>query len=118
MTAEIELSNKPILVKVSQEDYERVKPFSWYAKKSRWGWYACASVRMGQQVKTLRLHRFIMDCPEGMEVDHLNGDHWDNRRENLEIVEGQENLRREWARIRAEQEGTVYDPIVEEEVPF
>jgi hypothetical protein len=38
------------------------------------------------------LHRIVMNSPEGMHVDHINGDPLDNRRENLRIVNRSQNL--------------------------
>lgn len=35
--------------------------------------------------KQYHLHRVIMDCPQGMQVDHINGDRADNRKSNLRI---------------------------------
>jgi hypothetical protein len=32
------------------------------------------------------LHRFLLDAPKGMQVDHINHDTLDNRRSNLRIV--------------------------------
>lgn len=37
------------------------------------------------------LHRIIMDAPEGMEVDHIDGNILNNRRTNLRIVSRCEN---------------------------
>lgn len=42
---------------------------------------------------TKYLHREIMNPPEGYEVDHINGNKLDNRRENLRICKRRENLR-------------------------
>lgn len=39
------------------------------------------------------LHRFIMQPPSDMVVDHINGDGTDNRKANLRIVTQAENLR-------------------------
>lgn len=37
--------------------------------------------------KQILLHRFIMNCPDDKEVDHINKNTLDNRRENLRCVE-------------------------------
>lgn len=35
--------------------------------------------------KKIRLHRYLVNCPEGMVVDHINFDSLDNRKSNLRI---------------------------------
>ena len=40
---------------------------------------------------TVRLHRLVADAPEGMVVDHLNGDKLDNRASNLRVCTQKEN---------------------------
>lgn len=37
------------------------------------------------------LHRWLLDAPKGMEVDHINHDTLDNRRENLRIITTAQN---------------------------
>jgi len=37
------------------------------------------------------MHRFIMDPPEGMVVDHRNGNRLDNRRSNLRVCTQKQN---------------------------
>lgn len=37
------------------------------------------------------LHRFILNAPKGLEVDHINGDGLDNRKENLRICNRKQN---------------------------
>jgi len=39
------------------------------------------------------LHRLILDCPEGMVIDHINGNGLDNRTENLRTCSHAENMR-------------------------
>lgn len=38
------------------------------------------------------LHRFLLSAPDGVEVDHKNGDGLDNRRDNLRQAAHQQNL--------------------------
>ena len=51
--------------------------------------------------KTIRLHRLVLDCPEGLVIDHINRDKLDNRRCNLRCVTQAENVRNSDARENA-----------------
>jgi len=92
--AVIPLSNRDFFCLVSAEDYEWLCRFSWFAKDSRWGEYACTSVRGGGKVHTYRMHRLILRCFDERTVDHLNKNHFDNRQDNLEIVSNIKNVKR------------------------
>lgn len=73
---------------VDTEDYDRVKDIGW--------WKDHAGYIIGQKNgKELKMHRVIMDCPDGMEVDHIHGNMTrnDNRKSNLRIVTKSENGR-------------------------
>lgn len=96
----IALTNGHVAI-IDAEDFEKVAPFNWYAKKTGQDdgkVYAAQSQRDGREVRTIYMHRFIMDCPDGKEVDHKNRHRLDNRRVNLEIVTRQENIRRRGGR--------------------
>lgn len=68
------------------EDYIKVKPFIWFPHG---GGYATANIN-GVRIK---LHRFLMDAPENIQVDHINGIKPDNRRSNLRFATNRENTR-------------------------
>ena len=58
--------------------------------------YARLNVKYGDRIKTLLVHNIVADCfiglkPEGLTVNHKNGDKLDNRSENLEYMTGKEN---------------------------
>ncbi|MDC3426325.1 HNH endonuclease [Aquibacillus sp. 3ASR75-11] len=50
--------------------------------------YAVGYIKGGKQIK---VHRFIMNTPKGMETDHINHNTLDNRKENLRISTVAEN---------------------------
>lgn len=79
---------------VSECDYEWLSAMRWH--KSIRG-YAQRSPKPGV---TEFMHRLIMGTPpEGMQVDHINGNKLDNRRENLRFVSASENcVNRYWDR--------------------
>lgn len=66
--------------------------YRWYSKTSAYNVYACRSVHENGKVRTIRMHRKIMNCPPDKEVDHRNGDTLNNQRSNLEIVSKKENI--------------------------
>ncbi len=74
-----------------------------YSFLSRWKWqhsnngYALRTTNVGGRVKnggkrvTILMHRLILQPPDGMVVDHINGNKLDNRRENIRISSQSEN---------------------------
>jgi len=78
---------------IDEEDYERVAQHSWtntslgYVVSSAW------DKKAKKRCKSILLHRFIMNAPKGVLVDHKNGNRLDNRKENLRFCTRQENAR-------------------------
>lgn len=69
-------------------DYEKIRDRCWYVETR--GRVCCRNTNNKTPIK---LHRLIMDAPEGMSVDHINRNQRDNRRSNLRICTQAENTR-------------------------
>jgi len=84
------MKNIPLVIggftTIDNKDLDRVSTHRWSINKT-----------LGYVINTDRgerfyLHRFIMDNPKGMVVDHINHDKLDNRRSNLRICTIRENV--------------------------
>lgn len=67
----------------SLEDYEKIKNYTW-----------CVHPSNGYVINNregIRMHRLIMNAEKEYEIDHINRNRSDNRRENLRIATHQEN---------------------------
>lgn len=80
---------------VSPEDFERVSAYKWHVSNH-------ATPRKTPKLyartscggKKRFMHRFIMNPPDGMVVDHIDGDGLNNTRENLRITTVEDNAGR------------------------
>lgn len=87
--AKIHLDNTGNDVIVDIDDFERVNSLGkWHENDSG---YAVRRDVIGGKKQTLRLHRLVINCPEGMVVDHLNGNRLDCRKKNLRICTQKDN---------------------------
>lgn len=92
MTKEIPLSRGQIAL-VDDDQYERVAAFKWSALKAPNGkWYAVRATSRKLGRKMILMHRFILDAPDGVRVDHRNGNPCDNRLENIRLATHAENM--------------------------
>jgi hypothetical protein len=81
---EIKLT-KGLVALVDDVEYEELS-------KYKWSWGGHYAMRKDSNGKTVYLHRQILNAPKDMQVDHINRDRLDNRRQNLRIVTKQQNL--------------------------
>lgn len=89
-TIEIEIGRgrkRSGVVKIDECSVPLVSSRRWYIDK--YG-YAYSTIRKGRNVG---MHRLIINAPDGLEVDHRNGNTLDNRLENLRLCAHEENMR-------------------------
>lgn len=98
---------------ISAVDFDKVSRFSWCAVPVKNRFYArCYWIGAGVPGKKLWMHRLVADAPEGKQVDHINGDPLDNRRENLRICSNTENNRakkRKGAGVTSQYRGVSFE---------
>lgn len=73
---------------VDEADYDWLKQWKWYCSKTG---YAVRGVWENGKRFTKRMHRIIVNTPNAMETDHINGNRLDNRRCNLRICTTAQN---------------------------
>ena len=95
---EIKLSKGKVAF-VNDSDYEKVNQFKWTVSECKnndgVNYYAYRNVPQGDgTIKSIKLHQFILGkAPDGMIIDHKNGNGLDNRRRNLRFCTKAENAR-------------------------
>lgn len=82
---------------VDEVTYNQYNHLSWYLGDTGY------AIRKPKG-EIMRLHRLVVNAPEGMVVDHLNGNKLDNRKSNLRICTQAEN-----AKNRKDIVGICYD---------
>ncbi|QKF94198.1 HNH endonuclease [Fadolivirus algeromassiliense] len=69
---------------VSEDDFELVSKYKWYQNNSG---YVIGKINR----KNYLIHRFLLNPSDNEEIDHINHNILDNRRENLRIMTPQEH---------------------------
>ena len=76
---------------VDSDDYKMLVSYKWYACTNG---YAARSERVSKTKQDcVLMHRFIMNAPKGVEVDHIDGDRLNNSKSNLRFCNRSENRR-------------------------
>ncbi len=74
--------------KVDDEDFKRLSKLKWHFN---YGYARNNSLNANGKKTTIRMHRVILNAPKGKDVDHINGDGLDNRKQNLRVCTRSEN---------------------------
>lgn len=72
--------NEGIPFEISEDDFELVHTYKW-----------ALTGKYIRNTNGVYLHRLLTNCPKGLEVDHIDRDTLNNKRENLRIVKRSEN---------------------------
>jgi hypothetical protein len=95
---------------VDDEDFDRVAQFKWWASENRRAhqWYAARGFYAGGKRHTVLMHRFILDAPRGVLVDHKDRDGLNNTRGNLRLCDHSLNAANAVRRLSASGYRNVY----------
>ena len=66
------------------EDYNKIKQYCWWENSQGY-------ILAKHKKQNIRLHRFVTNCPNNLEPDHINHNPKDNRKENLVLCTHQIN---------------------------
>ena len=77
---------------VDDGDFAHVSRLRWHANKNHRTSYAVCVFRENGKQREQTMHRFLLNPPKGMEVDHINGNGLDNRRANLRLATHSQNI--------------------------
>jgi hypothetical protein len=93
-TVRIPLAREKGFALVNKDVAEEVGKYAWCLHRTRWASYA----HQGKLGRAPQLHRFVMELYLGRkllsieQIDHINHDGLDNRRENLRLATPSQNL--------------------------
>jgi hypothetical protein len=83
------------VVIVDDADLEAVKeagPWHLEKKPNKYSAYVLRHIRVNGRDSTQYLHRFLLNAPKGLQVDHIDGNGLNNSRENLRLCSNAENV--------------------------
>ena len=75
---------------VDAADATRVSTRRWF--RDRYGYIVSTTRVRRNDGRRITLHRFLLEPPDGLDVDHRNHDRSDNRRANLRVATRSQNI--------------------------
>lgn len=79
-----------MFAQIDDEDYEKVSKYKWTYCSAGYAFYSEHSSAPNRLV--LMLHRYIIDAPNGFEVDHIDRNGLNNQKSNLRLATRAQNL--------------------------
>ena len=80
---------------IDDADFDAVSARKWHAmtdRKRPGKWYAATGIHRSSSTRRIYLHRFLMQPPAGLDVDHRDGDGLNNVRSNLRVSTRSQNI--------------------------
>ncbi len=75
---------------IDDDQYDSLSLYKWHAAlRMKSKWYAVTTING----KKMSMHRFLLEPPKGLEIDHINGNSLDNRISNLRSCTHAQNMR-------------------------
>jgi len=106
-----EIKTKNHIIIVSDEDYDRLSQFTWHVMKTNFNkLYARRWSDSSKNKKAVLMHREVLNAPEHSEVDHINHDTLDNRRDNLRLCTRQQNTQNRKSKV-TEYKGVSFNKV-------
>lgn len=78
---------------IDAADAPLISGVNWCTEEANDTCYAVRTAKSGGIKRHVRLHRVIMAAPEGVHVDHIDGDGLNCRRSNMRLATHTENMR-------------------------
>jgi hypothetical protein len=75
---------------VDDEDFDYLSQWKWHITARK---YAARSLTLNGKKSSIYMHRVLSKNDKRLHTDHINGDTFDNRKENLRICSAAENIR-------------------------
>lgn len=111
MTTQIRLVNTEDTYTIIDDiDKERVDAFDWFLHRDYWNNYVVRWEYIDGKRTRIALHRFIIDAPDGVKVDHANGNGLINTRTNIRLATDTQSCanRGKWSGTSSQYKGVYF----------